>query len=228
MRNIIAIQLAGNALLLWLGYYWLGLGETRAATLAWSALIALLLLTLECWLQGATFAWFADRRRMPVRRVAPLLLAAIVLLALYAALARWGDYSATPAFKIASWLTMTMRRPVKPATVLRGFSVALWLVRWMVAPALALPIFAGIATGHRSRKLWLWIVTPVLLVCALWLPLKLMGWTPYSGRFAMEMFSFVTRLLIAYLLFVGAWLVLAFLTAGGNPRATQSSTVVSP
>ena len=35
-----------NALLLWLGYYWLGLGEGRAAALSWSALVALALVSV--------------------------------------------------------------------------------------------------------------------------------------------------------------------------------------
>jgi hypothetical protein len=223
-----AVHLVGNALLLWLGYYWLGLGETRAAALAWSALVALLLLTLACWLHGATFAYFADTRRLPLRRLPLLVAAVIVLLAVYWALAEWSDYSSQPAFRVASYLTMTFRKPVKPATVLSVFKLALWLVRWMAVPVLSLPVICGIATRHRSRKWWYWIATPLLLVCALWLPLKLMGWTPHAGSFAMQMFSFVVRLPIAYLLFVGAWLVLEFLTSGGSPRATQSSTVASP
>jgi hypothetical protein len=228
LAPLAAVHLVGNALLLWLGYYWLGLGETRAATLAWSALVALLLLTLECWLHGATFAYFSGTRRLPLRRLPPLVAAVIVLLAVYWALAQWSDYSSQPAFKIASYLTMTFRKPVKPSTVLKVLNVALWLVRWMVVPVLALPILCSIATRHHSRKWWYWIATPVLLVCALLLPLRLMGWTPHAGSFAMQMLSFVVRLLIAYLLFVGAWLVLVFLTSGGSPRATQSSTVASP
>jgi hypothetical protein len=262
LAPIAAVQLVGNALLLWLGYYWLGLGETRAATLAWSALVALLLLTLACWLHGATFAYFSGTRRLPLRRLPLLVAAVIVLLAVYWALARWSNFSSRPAFKIASYLTMTFRKPVKPATVLNVFKLALWLVRWMVVPALALPVLCRIATPatkgsedarssgavalargpapspvHRpqagsgrppARNWWYWIATPILLVCALWLPLKLMGWTPHAATFSMQMFSFVLRLPIAYLLFVGAWLTLVFLTSGGSPRATQSSTVASP
>src|ERR1022692_3196977 len=245
LAPIAAVQLVGNALLLWLGYYWLGLGETRAAPLAWSALVALLLLTLACWLHGATFAYFSGTRRLPLRRLPLLVAAVIVLLAVYWALARWSNFSSRPSLKPPSSLIMPSRKPVKPATVLNVFKLALWLVRWMVVPALALPILCGIATntprppaapeqrpsgsGRRpARNWWYWIATPILLVCALWLPLKLMGWTPHAGSFGMQMFSFVVRLLIAYLLFVGAWLVLAFLTSGGSPRATQSNTVASP
>jgi len=229
LAPLAAAHLVGNALLLWLGYYWLGLGETRAATLLWSALVALLLLTLACWLHGATFVYFSLKvLRLPLRRLATLVLSAIVLLAIYAALAQWSAYSSQPAFKIASYLTMTFRKPVKPTTVLHVFNFVLWLVRWMVVPVLALRILCDIATRQHPRRWWLWIATPVLLLCALWLPLKLMGWMPHAGSFAMEMFSFVVRLLVAYLLFVGAWLVLVFLTSGGSPRSTQPNTVASP
>jgi hypothetical protein len=228
MRTLAVIQLAGNALLLWIGYYWLGLGESSGAALAWSALVALVLLTLECWLQGAAFAYFADAGRLPLRRVPLLVAVAVVLLAVYWVLAQGSGFLATPAFKIASWLTLTFRKPVKPAAVSRAFDIVLWLVRWMVLPALALPIVARIAGGARSRRWWFWVATPVLLVCAFWVPLKLMGWTPQTGGFKIQMLSFVARLLAAYLLFVGAWLALVFLTSGGRPRATQSSTVASP
>jgi hypothetical protein len=154
--------------------------------------------------------------------------AVIVLLAVYWVLSQWSDYSSKPAFKIASFLTMTFRKPVKPATVLNVFKAVLWLVRWMVVPVVALSIVSRIFARRQSLKWWHWIATPVLLVCALWLPLKLMGWTPLTGAFAMQMFSFIVRLLVAYLLFVGAWLVLVFLISGGSPRATQPSTVASP
>jgi len=244
MRRLVPIAAAhgvGNALLLWLGYYWLGLGETRAATLAWSALVALVLLCGSCWLYGATFAYFAPDRprlrtalRTSVRRLAPLAAAAIAVLAVYLALAWLAAASGQPAFRIASYLTKLFRRPVKPSAVQGVFAVVLWLVRWMAAPVAALPVFAGIATrgrraaGTRSRTRLYWIATPVLLVCALWLPLKLAGWTPHVGGFWMQMGSFAVRLAIAYLLFEGAWLTLAFLTSGGSPRDTQSSTAVSP
>ena len=56
---------------------------------------------------------------------------------------------------------------------------------------------------------------PLLLLCALWVPFRLLDWVPHMGSFAMEMVSFVVRLLVAYLLFVAAWLLLAFFTSGG-------------
>src|ERR1039458_2377578 len=110
LAPIAAVQLVGNALLLWLCYYLLGLGETPAPNPARSALVALLLLTLACWLHGATFAYFSGTRRLPLRRLPLLVAAVIVLLAVYWALARWSNYSSQPAFKIAWYRAMTLDR----------------------------------------------------------------------------------------------------------------------
>lgn len=236
MAPVTAMQLAGNALLLWLGYYWLGLGESRASALLWSLLVALFILGAASWLHGATLVYFsvAERRlaralRITLPRLALLVPAAIVLLAIYFLLARWAAYSPQPAFSIASYLTNTFRRPVKPSTVLSVFNVLLWLVRWMIVPVLALPALAAIVTRRWRRPSWLyWIETPVLVVCAMWLPWTLLRWTPHVGSFGMQMFSFAARLAIAYSLFVAGWLALEFLTSGGSPRETQSNTTASP
>src|SRR6185369_3750523 len=61
IRNLAAVHVASNALLLWLGYYWLGIGESRAASLLWSAVVALVLLCLSACLHGAAFAYFAGK-----------------------------------------------------------------------------------------------------------------------------------------------------------------------
>jgi hypothetical protein len=229
------IHLAGNALLLWLGYYWLGLGESRAGALLGSALVALLLVCLTCWLYGASFAFFAERRvkaafAMALRRLAPLVVAALALLVVYWLLARLTDAMDNPGFRLASWLTLKLRKPVRPATVQGIFHAVFWVVRWVVVPVLTLPAapailsrgwvgFAGIASRCR---VWLyWIETPALLLIALCAPLKLVGWVPHMHSFGGEMTSFVVRTVVAYLLFVTGWLTLAFVTAGKPPAASQ-------
>ncbi|HTQ53037.1 MAG TPA: hypothetical protein VMI94_01175 [Bryobacteraceae bacterium] len=236
MRILVAIHLAGNALLLWLGYYWLGIGESRGTALAWSALVALTGLLLACHLHGATLAYFAmDKRRLSsafrtvTRRLALLTTAVLGLLVIYLLLAQWAVYSAKPAFRIASWLTLTFRRPVKPAAVQSVLDGGLWLVRWVAVPVIALPLLSGIVTGRRrGRSLLYWVEVPILLVCGLWLPLKLIAWVPQVSGFGLQMFSLAVRLAIAYLLFVAEWLALEFITSGGRPRVTQPSTAASP
>jgi hypothetical protein len=249
MRRSIAwlgiVHIAANAVLLWFGYYWLGLGEGRSSALAWSAFVALVIVLLGCSAYGAALAFFggdANRRvtaawRTALRNLLPLAIAALAVIVVYYFLARWADYSSKPASTFASYLTLKLRKPVKPSSVLRAFNVALWIVRWMIVPVLLLPMLSSIAGGGWrgfrafgafTRKWLYWIEAPLLLVLAITAPLKLLGWVPQVGGFGMETASFVLRAVVAYLLFVAAWLLLAFVTSGGTPRLTQARTAGSP
>ena len=234
-----------NALLLWLGYYWLGLGEGRAAALSWSALVALALVCLGSWCYGAAFLYFDPATRASVlgawrtalRHLFPLAVAAVFLVVLYFALDSLPASRDSWAAKTASWFTLKLRKPVRPAAVLRAFEIALWMLRWMVLPVLWLPMVAGIAArgwrgfralGSRWRKPLYWVEVPVLLLISVWLPLKLLAWVPEAAGFRLQMASFVARAAAAYLFFVAGWLAIAFVTSGGKPRLTQSKIAVSP
>ncbi len=238
------IHLLANIVVLWLGYYWLGIGETRAATLAWSALVALIVAGLGCWTYGASFAFFGaqDNRvsaawKAALRNLLPLAAAAVGIAFIYYLLSLWNDYSAHPAAQVASYLTLKLRKPVRPSSVLRVFRIVLGLIRWMALPVLLLPMLSAISSqgwrgfrgaGALARKWLYWIEAPILLLCAMWVPLEILGWIPHFHSFRMEAASFAVRACAAYLLFVVAWLVLAFVTSGGTPRFTQSKTVDSP
>jgi hypothetical protein len=244
LRLMTLLHLVANGLLLWLVYYWLGVGESRASTLAWSAFVALLIVGSICCAYGAALVFFQEQTRSSwaawrtaLRNLLPLAMAVALIGALYWLLARWADYSVQPAFQIASYLTLKFRTPVRPASVLRIFNAVLWLVRWVMLPVLLLPMISAIAArgwsgfpaiGVHSRKWLYWIEAPVLVLCALWIPLKLLGWVPHVNSFGMETASFVLRAAFAYLLWGVSWLVLAFVTSGGSPRFTQSNTVASP
>jgi hypothetical protein len=237
-----ALHFIANAIALWLGYYWLGIGESRTLTLLESAAIAIVLLVLTCATYGATFAYFHAGRpitawRTALRHLLPVSAAAIVILLLYFLVAFLSGYNATLAATIASYLTLISRKPVHPSTILRVVNAFFWIVRWIVLPALLLPVASNAARhgwrglrglGAATRNRWYWLEAPLLLLCAVWLPLQLLGWIPRVHGFGMEAISFVMRAGVAYLLFVVAWLALAFVTSGGKPRFTQPSTAVSP
>ena len=217
-RKLLALHLAADGLLLYLGYLWLGVGESSGLRLAWSALFALLILAAACWLHGATLAFFrgeggiAAAFRSTLGRVPALLVAAIVAMAIYGLLAMAAVASMEPGFRLASWLTLTLHSPVKPASVQRIFLAVFWVVRWIVLPVALVPLAAAIASrGWRGfahvtwRARWrYWLAVPVLLAAGLLLPLVLLGWVPVVSGFTMEMASFLARGLAAYLLFVGA------------------------
>jgi len=233
-RIFCLVHLLANGLLLWLGFEWLSLGESTFPSLAWSAAAALLILAAACWLHGATFATFRRGAepgvitafRTALHHLLPLLLVVLTAISLYAFLDWWAGYSSTPAAKLASWLTFHLRKPVKPATVLRCFNAVLWMVRWVLLPADLLPLFSGIAArGWRGFGEFGWrrdsrlyrLEAPLLVLCALWLPFRLLNWViPVTG-FRMEMLSFVLRAGAAYLLFVAAAMLLEFLTSRSKP-----------
>jgi len=244
-RTLCLLHLPANALLLWLSYEWLSLPESTLARLVESAAAALSILALACWLHGATFASFRRGAepgagaafRTALRNLPPLLLMVLAAMAVYCFLAWWAGYSATPAAKLASWLTLHFRKPVKPATVLRYFNAVLWMVRWVLLPADLLPLFSGVASrGWRGFGEFGWrrysrlyrLEVPLLALCALWLPFRLLDWGIRAGSFRLEMLSFALRIGAAYLLFVAAAVLLAFLTSRGKPAASQLKTVASP
>ncbi len=145
---VVAAQLVGNAVLLGLGYYWLGLGASSTLALLWSVFVAAVMLLFAVALHGGTFAHFAGGNvevRMLRRRMLPLLAACAVISALYLLLAMGAGHTARPAFRIASYLTLHLRKPVRPASVQKIFWGAFWLLRWMVVPVLVLPVVAAVA-----------------------------------------------------------------------------------
>jgi hypothetical protein len=226
-RKLLALHLVAGAMLLLLGYKWLGVGESTRWWLALNALDALAILALVCWLHGATLLFFRGTRddisaafRVALRRVPVLVLAAIVVLVLYGLLAMAVTASAQPAFRLASWMTLTLRVPVRPAMVMRVFLTAFWIVRWIVLPVALVPLASEIAAnGWRGfkhvtwRASWrYWATVPVLLAAGLLLPLLLLRWVPVVSGFTMETVSFSVRGLVSYLLFVVAIWTLERLT----------------
>jgi hypothetical protein len=238
------LHLAANALLLGIGYYWLGLGESRAATLAWSIAVASFLVLLFCWTYGAGLAYFRDPRnsaltawRTSLRNLIPFAVAALAAGALLLAVMSGADLFAGYGFRLASYLSLKFHIGAKPSSIAAIPQRIALTIEWVVLPVLLLPMLSAISEsgwrGFRSagagpRRRIYWIQAPVLLLIVVYLPIRLVNWVPAVPGFGMQVFSFAARALAAYLLFGMGWLLLAFVTSGGSPRATQPMTVVSP
>ena len=238
-RMFCLLQLVVNALLLWLAYEWLAMPESTAVRLVWSGAAALLIVAAASLLHGATFASFREgvepgvgpAFRTVLRHLLPVLVMVLAAIAIYVFLSWWEGYSVTPSAKLASWLTLKFRKPVRPATVLRYFNAVLWMVRWVLLPADLLPLFSGVASrGWRGFDEFGWrrysrlyrLEVPLLTLCALWVPIRLLNWVPKVSGFTMEMTSFTARTVVGYLLFVGAAMVLAYLTSRGKRAAVRA------
>jgi hypothetical protein len=227
-----ALHLVANAAVVAGAYFWLGIGDASALQLAATLLIGLLLVAFTVWLHGAVFTHFrepglplAQAFRTALRRLPLLILVAVFAAALYWALGWLLDHAYSPASNTASWLTLHLRRPVRPALILTIITWKVRVVEWWLVPALLLPLVAGIAGTPapfaRLRQLTFWIGCPVLLLLTLYVPWRLIRWVPYDRGLGLEMASFVLRWLIAWLLFVTAWFAVVALAGG---RALRPSS----
>ena len=235
LRKLIAIHFGGNALLLWLAYLWLGVGESTRWRLVGSAAEAIVLLALACWLHGTTLTWFRTGGKVSPKVVA-LTVAAIAVLALYGLIAWAGNASSQPAFQLASWLTLHIRKPVKPATVSLIFQGAFWILRWVILPVALLPMASGVATrawrgfGEFTwRGGWrYWLAVPILLLIGFWLPLVLIRWVPHFESFVLQFASFTLRALAAYSLMIASTFALAYIGATSSSLSGQRRSPGGP
>ena len=240
--QLFLLHFFGNALVLWLAYYWLGIGESDGAHLAWSAIVLIAAACAAVWMHGAAMVLFrpganrdfAGAAKTALRHVPALLAVAVIAALIYSLLAYWNNSFGHRAFVIGSYLTLKFRKPVSPESVLRWYRALIWIVRWLVVPGVLVPLAASVASfgwrGFRVRAPGrIKNIVYSLVVCALLLagvlaPLKLILWVPQISAFAWQMASFLARLGAGYLLFVAALLLLEFVTSAGKPRATQAST----
>ncbi len=241
--GLFGLHLLANALLLWLSYYWLGLGESDTKHLMWSGLVALLLVVGVSELHGVAFTHFGG---LPLREaigrslknILPLLTVTVCALAIYGGLSWATEGFHKTAYTVSSAATLALRKPVPPSAATRVLEGIFWVLRWVVTPVILLPLASAAAregwrgwkwNAFRASKRWIyWIEVAVLLVCAIWIPFKLFFWIPHVASFDGQMASFVLRIGAGYLLFVTAALVLDFFTSSGKPAETQASTVGSP
>lgn len=243
--RLLGLHLAGNALLLYLGYAWLGVGESDAGQLLWSFVLLLLVVSGALWIHGSALVFFRQSDRSVARACAlaarhlPALLALALIAACLYGLAAWlrGRFDHT-AFVIASYVTLKTRKPLAPEQVLHGYNFVLSLFRWLIFPALLLPLATDVAqngwSGFRLKRglslRWALrcIAICVLLLLAFSVPLKLMSWIPAFSQFWVQMASLMARMGAGYLLLVGALLGIEFLTSSGRPVRSHPVTVVSP
>src|ERR1035441_1890491 len=98
VMRLFAIHVAGNAVVLGVAYYWLGIGESHGGTLV--------------FFRAGESRSLSVAFRTTLRQMAPFLAAVVLIAAVYWLLAQWAAYSSTPALRIASWCTQIGRAHV--------------------------------------------------------------------------------------------------------------------
>lgn len=214
-RRLWLIHVLLNVALAFLVWLWLGIPDARTWQLGITAVFGLGILFVFLWLHGSTFRYFSENepllppafrhslKRLPVFAVWAALWIGFVML-----VQRW-----TPSGK--------------------GASALQWALTWIIIPAVLLPLGAAVMghgrpalAAYRNARYWLWAI--VLLIAGLYVPYRLVLWVPTLTGFAMEAASFAIRWLAAYLIFVTAWLTLAYVSSGGSPRFSQPNTASLP
>jgi hypothetical protein len=225
MKRLWLIQAAGNALLFWCAFTWLGIRDSRTSQLAETAVFGILILVPWLWLQDGTMVYCGDRSqglwgafRKSAKTLALFAAVVIAFIVLFWALGRLEGPLTTAGQRTASWLTFHLRKPIKPATWEKSYLAVLWSVRWIVLPALMLPIAAG-AACQGARGMWrrgtrvFWLEYLIALAVGLYVPTLLMTWTPKLIGTTAQVLSFVARFGLAYSLIISGWLALAFFSA---------------
>jgi hypothetical protein len=227
MRRLWLIQAVGNALLFWFGFTWLGIRDSKSWQLIETAILGLAILIPWLWLQDGTLAYCGDRSQGlgPAFRRAARTLAIFAFVVIVFALLFWGLGKLEPTLttageRTASWLTFHLRKPIKPATWVKIYLGLLWGARWIVLPAVFLPIAAGAAmNGARGMRLGggrvFWLQYLVALLIGLYVPGFLIHWVPKLTGTIPQVLSFALRFGVAYVLLITMWLAVAFFAASG-------------
>lgn len=219
-RDVLALQFAGNLVLMVLVWFWLGMGVGSVAMLIALLLLGLVMLSASALLHGSGLAAFrpmtlgqaiaAARGRLVKLTLYSLLIVALLIVWDFASM-----YAPDAAKWAASAATMSSQSPVKPASLESSYA---WLLRSLfLLIALALhPLAARLAGSLDSASRVLkqpayWIAGIVLAVAGLLIPWFLITWVPAFPAFSMETASAVVRFTIAYLLALVSWATMAAL-----------------
>jgi hypothetical protein len=224
-------QALGNAVALGLIWLWLSIADSTPGRLAASAVIALFTIVFVLWVHGTAFAFFGDAERdghaglrwslgASFRHLPGLLLWAAILIAGLLAVARMGEWAGPAAQQIASTLTFRLNRPVSPQSIRSVFSVLVFVLFWILLPAVLIPL--GVPAARRGLsgfREWggafrvagnarYWLVYATLFALGIVLPWLLMTWVPAVPGLPGQAVSLAIRWGAAYALAITAWLTL--------------------
>jgi len=224
------IQVLGNAALMAGAAWWLTWPDARSWQVVATSGFAAVLVLVALWLHGSTLAFFAGAESLGrafgrgLRRLAPLLVWLIVLVALLLLLSWVKGRLPQTAVRAAQIADAT------PRQVTGAAMWAMFVVQWIVVPALLLPFAAEIAAigfrGWRPGALRRWRHGLYWIGCAvfalgIYLPYRLAAWVLPVSSLTSEAVSVGVRFAIAYLLTITAWLFFAAIL--GRPTNLQKA-----
>jgi hypothetical protein len=239
------LHVVGNAALIALIYEWLWIPDRTVTHLVVSVCTGLAIFGLALLLHGGTLSFYRALHSdnpsswtstfgFSANRLVAFALWTLILAAALAFVYWVGGHQEGVANWLSSFLTLRLRRPVTPVFVASMFSWVITIAGFIVLPALWLP--AGSRTAHEGFRglSWTgmkksfrlpgrphyWIAYIVLFVAGAGVPYLLVWWIPEVRGFYAETTSLVLRFLVAYLLAITSWLLLASMVGRDAPRST--------
>jgi len=224
--KLLALHLAGNALLFTGVALWLIIPDKHAAQLVLTALSAVLLLLVALYLHAGTLYYAADatgtlRERFFRGFRHSMAFLVVVLFLLF--LRGWIDGWESKMYQISGYVFSKAPAFVRGAIGPDAFeSISSWttsILAWYLVPAVLLPFAAAAArygfglellkTPLRALKNWrYWLWLAVLEIPGIFLPSLLIDFVRH-GSLAFESASMLARFGLAYLLAVVSWLAVA-------------------
>jgi hypothetical protein len=234
-KRTLVLNLLLWPLLLAASWGWLYIPDTKAWHVALSAVTALAIAAVPLLLIAVTARSLfgasaeensarSERRRADFWFALPLVLFGLLLLMGFEFLAlRFDSIIPELSNQIASWITLTFRKPVPPFEVQANLESFSWFLRWLLIPFLLLPVLFRFAItrcgfdrqGTFLRDAFAMLANPLYWgVCAVFLLVGLqgfrllLGWAPAFDSLLIASVSMLARFAVGYLLMVLSWLLL--------------------
>jgi hypothetical protein len=222
------IHVVANAALLAAIYGWLWIPDQTAVHLLAAIAAAIAILLVASWLHASTLEHFrinheSGEARVRVsfkpskRRIGLFALWLVVLCAAIVLVLQLNDHLQPTANRIASALTLWLRRPFRPVSIANVLSIAVTGGAFILVPLVLLQLW-----NRSKRSTFLLIYVGLFLICA-YLPYRLIWWVPTFRGLYGQAASMTVRFGLAYLLSVTGWLVLAS-TLGRRRIRRQASS----
>jgi len=230
------LNLVANATVVGVWYYWLLIPDAHGWQIAWSAILALITVIFVVWLRAGTLAWFrvAEHRtqstiggafRRGSRHIVPLAIWAAIGAAVAWVILSAGNY--TP--QLAMWIRQKANAGPAPRNIMHGTDWLLFVLFWIVFPALWAPVAttiaaAGFSGGHIARSFRVlkqplyWILLCILIALSAWVPYKLVTWIPDLATLRQQSWSAGLRFAAAYLILITAFILLVWMVGDRTDR----------
>jgi len=241
------IQFAGNAVIFALFFGWLQVSEAHWWQLLFQALLILVIVAAVLVLHGGTLVYFKsaheDRTaqlmpafRQALKHIFALAVCVFMVHIPWALSGHLYNYETSFPGYLRSGFPAWLRRMISEPALDHTYIFLLVLLHWVILPGLLLPFLLFCADrGFRGfvafrdwaktvRSLAYWIALIVAAVVGIYFVGVVMGWRldPKTATFRGEEVSFVFRQLLAYLLALFSWLLVA--SALGRARRGAGQT----